>query len=99
MKRNKKGKRKRISWRLAALVLSLSVGFTMVQKPQNAFAADGGSVLSDAELSSSKLVNPNRDYLYRVHHKDVQSVVNVDNLYDYVVMPNLPGEEMPDTSI
>lgn len=102
MKRNnKKGikvKKKKLAGRLAALVLSLTVGFTMVQKPRNAFAADGGSVLSDAELSSSKLVNPNRDYLYRVHHKDVQSVVNVDNLYDYVVMPNLPGEEMPDTS-
>lgn len=100
-KNNKKGnvkRKKKMAGRLAALVLSLTVGFTMVQKPKNAFAADGGNVLSDAELSSSKLVNPNRDYLYRVHHKDVQSVVNVDNLYDYVVMPNLPGEEMPDTS-
>ena len=86
MKRNnkkcKKGnvKRKKMAGRLAALVLSLSVGFTMIQKPQYAFAADGGSILSSAELSSNKLVNPNRDYLYRVHHKDVQSVTNVDNL-------------------
>lgn len=102
MKNNKKGKRgnvqkKRMAGRVAALVLSLSVGFTMIQKPQYVFAADGGSILSDAELSSSSLVNPNRDYVYRYHHKDVLSVTNVDNLYDYVVMPDLPGRDMGNT--
>ena len=102
MKNNsKKGKRgnvkRKMAGRVAALVLSLSVGFTIIQRPQYVFAADGGSILSDAELSSGSLVNPNRDYLYRMHHKDVQSVTNVTDLYDYVVMPDLPGEDMGNT--
>ena len=92
----KTNKRKTIR-RVTSLVLALSIGCAMIQKPQNAFAADGGNILSEAELSSDKLVNPNRDYVYRYHSKDVLSVKNVDGIYDYVVMPDLPGQDMGGT--
>lgn len=97
MKEAMKRKRRKFNGRLAALILSVTVGISIIQKPANAFAADGGSVLTEAQLSEN-LVNPNRDYLYRVHKQDVQSVENIDGLYDYVVMPNLQGTVMPDTS-
>lgn len=91
-----KNKRK-FNGRLAAIILSVTIGISLVQRPVKVFAADGGTILSEAQLSEN-LVNSNRDYLYRVHGQDVLSVENVDNIYDYVTMPNLNGEVMPDTS-
>lgn len=103
MKKNKIQKLITISL-LGALVIC------WVQKPVNVQAYDalnapdnGGIILPIENLRSPDLVNPKRDYNYRYHgapngQKSVQSVENVEGLFDYVVMEPLDVELKKDLS-
>ena len=91
----KTNKKKGLRGAALTLALALSVGLTMGQM-QTVFAADRKPVKS-VNLKSKQLVNPNRDYMEKHHDIDVVSIKNVDDIYDYVVMPDLQGQDMGGT--
>ena len=95
MKTTKRNKKKGLRGAALTLALALSVGLTMGQM-QTVFAAEKKPVKS-VNLKSKQLVNPNRDYMEKHHGMDVVSIKNVDDVYDYVVMPDLPGQDMGGT--